>query len=156
MLSGLLLGVVQIPAENVYGRILPALGIALPLGTTLAIRSPNGLGSSPGPYAARIKIEGLIRSDRDRVEALERLGRATLILTVFAVTGWGGMWTVLPMIFLVLSSYSFSQYNTMAGALSGLLVLPFSKALRPSGVAMTGTARCSSSSATSRGTTSTT
>ena len=40
------------------------------------------------------------------------------ILTVFAVTGWGGMWTVLPMIFLVLSSYSFAQNNTMAGALS--------------------------------------
>lgn len=40
------------------------------------------------------------------------------ILTFFAVTGWGGMWTVLPMIFLVLSSYSFSQNNTMAGALS--------------------------------------
>ena len=40
------------------------------------------------------------------------------ILTVFAVTGWGGKWTVLPMIFLVLSSYSFAQNNTMAGALS--------------------------------------
>ena len=32
VLSGLALFVVQIPAENVYGRILPALGIALPLG----------------------------------------------------------------------------------------------------------------------------
>lgn len=41
-----------------------------------------------------------------------------LVLTVFAITGWGGMWTVLPMIFLVLSSYSFAQNNTMAGALS--------------------------------------
>jgi AGZA family xanthine/uracil permease-like MFS transporter len=32
VLTGLCLFVVQIPAENVYGRILPALGVALPLG----------------------------------------------------------------------------------------------------------------------------
>ncbi|HEY0798858.1 MAG TPA: hypothetical protein VGD50_06880, partial [Candidatus Baltobacteraceae bacterium] len=32
VLSGLSLGVVKIPADIVYGRILPALGIALPLG----------------------------------------------------------------------------------------------------------------------------
>ena len=32
VLSGLALFVVQIPAENVFGRILPALGIAMPLG----------------------------------------------------------------------------------------------------------------------------
>ena len=32
VLSGLALYVAQIPATTVYGRILPALGIALPLG----------------------------------------------------------------------------------------------------------------------------
>ena len=32
VLSGLCLGVVQMPGDVVYGRILPALGIALPLG----------------------------------------------------------------------------------------------------------------------------
>jgi AGZA family xanthine/uracil permease-like MFS transporter len=32
VLTGLCLGVVQIPADTVFGRILPALGIALPLG----------------------------------------------------------------------------------------------------------------------------
>src|SRR3989304_5592574 len=32
VLSGLSLGVVQIPGDTVFGRILPALGIALPLG----------------------------------------------------------------------------------------------------------------------------
>src|SRR5882672_7149720 len=32
VLSGLCLGVVQMPGDIVYGRILPALGIALPLG----------------------------------------------------------------------------------------------------------------------------
>ena len=32
VLTGLCLTVVQIPSDTVYGRILPALGIALPLG----------------------------------------------------------------------------------------------------------------------------
>src|SRR3954470_15666517 len=32
VLTGLCLGVVKLPADTVYGRILPALGIALPLG----------------------------------------------------------------------------------------------------------------------------
>jgi hypothetical protein len=32
VLSGLCLGVVHMPDDIVYGRILPALGIALPLG----------------------------------------------------------------------------------------------------------------------------
>ena len=32
VLTGLCLGVVQLPADTVFGRILPALGIALPLG----------------------------------------------------------------------------------------------------------------------------
>src|ERR1700741_3141362 len=32
VLTGLCLGVVQLPADTVFGRVLPALGIALPLG----------------------------------------------------------------------------------------------------------------------------
>ncbi|MCA1647872.1 MAG: regulator, partial [Chloroflexi bacterium] len=32
VLTGLVLGVVQLPGDIVFGRILPALGIALPLG----------------------------------------------------------------------------------------------------------------------------
>src|SRR5260370_15283228 len=32
VLSGLCLGVVQLPGDLVFGRILPALGIALPIG----------------------------------------------------------------------------------------------------------------------------
>ena len=53
------------------------LAVAAVIGTAWAIRSPNGLASSPGPYIARVTIEGLIRSDRKRVEALERLGRSS-------------------------------------------------------------------------------
>jgi MFS transporter, DHA1 family, multidrug resistance protein len=39
-------------------------------------------------------------------------------LTLAAVTGLGGQWTVLPLLFLLLSSYGFMQGNTMAGALN--------------------------------------
>lgn len=41
-----------------------------------------------------------------------------VVLALAAFTGWGGRWTVLPLIFLLLSSYGFMQGNTMAGALS--------------------------------------
>ena len=51
--------------------------------------------------------------------------RASVIATGFgialalaAVTGIGGQWTVLPLLFLLLSSYGFMQGNTMAGALN--------------------------------------
>ncbi|MET0272477.1 MAG: MFS transporter, partial [Phenylobacterium sp.] len=53
------------------------------------------------------------------------LARASLVSVVFgvllalaAVTGVGGAWTVLPLLFALLSSYGFMQGNTMAGALS--------------------------------------
>ncbi len=43
---------------------------------TLAVRSPGGFGGA-GPYIARVTIDGLILTNRDRVEALERLGRSS-------------------------------------------------------------------------------
>ena len=43
---------------------------------------------------------------------------ASALLLLAAFTGWGGMWSVLPLIFLVLSSYGFMAGNTMAGALN--------------------------------------
>lgn len=55
----------------------------------------------------------------------EVLGRASLLALAFAallalaaVTGVGGWGTVLPLLFLLLSSYGFMQGNTMAGALN--------------------------------------
>jgi DHA1 family bicyclomycin/chloramphenicol resistance-like MFS transporter len=41
-----------------------------------------------------------------------------VLLAVAAFTGLGGPWTVLPMIFAVLSTYGFMQGNNMAGALN--------------------------------------
>jgi DHA1 family bicyclomycin/chloramphenicol resistance-like MFS transporter len=55
----------------------------------------------------------------------EVLGRASVTavacavaLTVAAVTGIGGQWSVLPLLFLTLASYGFMQGNTVAGALN--------------------------------------
>jgi len=56
-----------------------AIGLAAVaiVGTALATRSPNGFVPAAGPYVARITIEGIIRGDNERVEALERLGRSS-------------------------------------------------------------------------------
>lgn len=40
------------------------------------------------------------------------------VLVLAATTGIGGAWTVLPLLFLLLSSFGFMQGNTMAGALN--------------------------------------
>lgn len=42
---------------------------------------------------------------------------AALLLTLAAWTGWGGQWTVLPLLFCALSIYGLMGGNTMAGAL---------------------------------------
>lgn len=53
------------------------------------------------------------------------LGRASVasvvaaaVLSIAAVSGIGGAWTVLPLLFVLLGTYGFMQGNTMAGALS--------------------------------------
>lgn len=43
---------------------------------------------------------------------------AAFLLTIAAWTGWGGQWTVLPLLFAALSVYGLMGGNTMAGALS--------------------------------------
>ncbi|MBO9543142.1 multidrug effflux MFS transporter [Caulobacter sp.] len=43
---------------------------------------------------------------------------AAFLLSIAAFTGWGGQWTVLPLLFCALSMYGLMGGNTMAGALS--------------------------------------
>ncbi len=43
---------------------------------------------------------------------------AAFLLSLAAFTGWGGQWTVLPLLFVALSMYGLMGGNTMAGALS--------------------------------------
>ena len=49
VLTGLCLGVVQLPADTVFGRILPALGIALPLGNLFYAYLAWQLAQERGP-----------------------------------------------------------------------------------------------------------
>jgi len=55
-------------------------------------------------------------------EVLSRASTVSLVVGVLlalaAVTGIGGVWTVLPLLFLLLGSYGFMAGNTTAGALS--------------------------------------
>lgn len=62
----------------------------------------------------------LRRSTPDQVLRYASIGSiiAALLLTLAAWTGWGGQWTVLPLLFAALSIYGLMGGNTMAGALS--------------------------------------
>jgi protease-4 len=75
-----------------YWRIFAAgLAIVAVVGLALTMTSPGGSFSGrPGPYIARVTIEGLIRTDRDRVEALERLGRSSARAVVVHINSPGG------------------------------------------------------------------
>jgi protease-4 len=60
---------------------LVGLAVALVPGARLAV---------PGNYIARIKVQGLIRGNQDRVEALERLGRSSARAVIVHVDSPGG------------------------------------------------------------------
>jgi DHA1 family bicyclomycin/chloramphenicol resistance-like MFS transporter len=70
--------------------------------------------------ASQINRSLLRRWPADRILARANLTALAggVVLCVFAYTGWGGMWTVLPTVFFILGSYGFIQGNTIAGALS--------------------------------------
>lgn len=79
-----------------------------------------GLNAAGVIGASQVNRYLLLRATPDGV-----LRRASLIgaglgvlLAVTAVSGVGERWTVLPLLFLILSTYGFMQGNTMAGALS--------------------------------------
>ncbi|MDP2411200.1 MAG: signal peptide peptidase SppA [Pseudolabrys sp.] len=69
------------------GAILIAL-IAV-IGTAIVLAPGSGLVPS-GDYIARIKIQGLIRGNQDRVEALERLGKSRAKAVIVHVDSPGG------------------------------------------------------------------
>jgi protease IV len=64
--------------------IVAVVGVAGVLG-----RSVGGLGG-PGASIARVKIQGLIRNDQARVEALERLGRSNVRAVIVHIDSPGG------------------------------------------------------------------
>jgi protease IV len=58
-------------------------------GAVLALL-PEGALLPPGDYIARIKIQGLIRDDRDRVEALEHLAKSRAHAVIVHIDSPGG------------------------------------------------------------------
>ena len=97
---GLIIGVWGIPA-SVFGWVF-------------------GLNAAGVIGAGQINRQLLLRYTPEQVlrgaSAVGVVAAAFLLAAAF--TGWGGMWSVLPLIFLVLSSYGFMAGNTMAGALN--------------------------------------
>src|SRR5580698_7366664 len=60
-----------------------AIGVIVLALAGLALASSSRMGlTGVRPYIARVTIEGLIRGDRDRVEALDRLAKSTLARAV--------------------------------------------------------------------------
>src|SRR5262249_4213502 len=51
---------------------------------------PGNRFSTPGAYIARIKVQGLIRGNQDRVEALGRLGRSAARAVIVHIDSPGG------------------------------------------------------------------
>ncbi len=68
-----------------------ALAVVAVVGVAVAIGTPgSGLAGGAGPYIARITIQGLIRGDQNRVEALERLGKSSARAVIVHVDSPGG------------------------------------------------------------------
>ena len=79
-----------------------------------------GLNAAAVIGSSQINRYALRRATPD--EVLSRASLASVfagaLLAIAAVTGIGGPWTVLPMLFILLGTYGFMQGNTMAGALN--------------------------------------
>jgi MFS transporter, DHA1 family, multidrug resistance protein len=77
----------------------------------------NGIGVIGGNQVNRFLLR---RRTPDQVLARSSLIAVgvSVLLTIAAVSGLGERWSVLPLLFILLSSYGFIQGNTMAGALN--------------------------------------
>src|SRR5947209_4816406 len=57
--------------------VLLAIGVVVAIGAALRGSDRSLFAGGPGASIARIAITGLIRTDQDRVEALDRLARSS-------------------------------------------------------------------------------
>jgi protease-4 len=65
-----------------FWRVIAVVVIVLAIAGVAALGSNRAGLTGVRPYIARVTIQGLIRDDQDRVEALERLGNSTLARAV--------------------------------------------------------------------------
>jgi protease-4 len=74
-----------------FWRIFATLvAIVAVVGAALMFGASGDLGTGPGPYIARVTIQGIIRGDQQRVEALDRLGRSTAKAVILHIDSPGG------------------------------------------------------------------
>jgi protease-4 len=75
-----------------FWRVFTILLVILAVvGAAVALNSPGaGLAGGTGHYVARVTIQGLIRGDQERVEALDRLGRSSAQAVIVRIDSPGG------------------------------------------------------------------
>src|SRR5437868_4073479 len=74
-----------------FWRVFATLfAIAAVVGAALSFGYSGDLSTRPGPYIARVTIQGVIRGDQQRVEALDRLGHSTAKAVIVHVDSPGG------------------------------------------------------------------
>jgi protease-4 len=81
----------RIRRKLTFWRVVSAIGAVIAILAVVAVATPSGREALTGPNAiARIKIEGLIRSDDERVEALERLEKSSAAAVIVHINSPGG------------------------------------------------------------------
>jgi len=81
----------RIRRKLTFWRVAAALGIIAAVVAIAAIASPAARNAVTGSSAiARVKIDGLIRSDQSRVEALERLEKSSAAAVIVHINSPGG------------------------------------------------------------------
>jgi protease IV len=74
-----------------FWRVVAILLIIGGIATAVALSRPGGeLAEASGNYIARLKIQGLIRGDEERVESLDRLGKSRVRAVIVHIDSPGG------------------------------------------------------------------
>lgn len=81
----------RIRRKLTFWRVTAALGVIAAVVAVAVLASPTGRSALTGSNAiARVKIDGLIRSDQTRVEALERLETSSAAAVIVHINSPGG------------------------------------------------------------------
>jgi protease-4 len=81
----------RIRRKLTFWRVVAALGVIAAVVAVAVLVSPVGRSAISGSNAiARVKIDGLIRSDQTRVEALERLEKSSAVAVIVHINSPGG------------------------------------------------------------------
>jgi protease-4 len=81
----------RIRRKLTFWRVVAALGVIAAVVAVAVVVSPSGRSAISGSNAiARVKIDGLIRSDQTRVEALERLEKSSAAAVIVHINSPGG------------------------------------------------------------------